>query len=182
MVWICEVPDSSKRHSSTAVADSEYSEKFTPIPSQVAPCGYGFPGKMVSTMICLCAPTRSRAKIRSPTYCVRTDFFNGRTAEGKFSAPVLGRAILRIRMSLEAGETISDYEVLGLLGQGGMGAVYRVRNLISHREEAMKVTARADSDPHAQERFLREIRVQASLPIRISPKREPPFALAIESC
>src|SRR5665213_2038763 len=40
---------------------------------------------------------------------------------------------------LGAGDTISDYQILAVLGQGGMGAVYRVRNLLSQREEAMKV-------------------------------------------
>ncbi len=42
-------------------------------------------------------------------------------------------------MSFEQGQRISDYEILGLLGAGGMGRVYRVRNVISDRVEAMKV-------------------------------------------
>jgi serine/threonine protein kinase len=67
-------------------------------------------------------------------------------------------------MSFEVGQTIGDYQILSVLGQGGMGAVYRVRSLLSHREEAMKVALpHAESDPQAAERFLREIRVQASL-------------------
>jgi len=62
------------------------------------------------------------------------------------------------------GETVGDYEVLGVLGQGGMAAVYRVRNILSHREEAMKVVLpNATGDPKGAERFLREIRVQAGL-------------------
>jgi len=65
---------------------------------------------------------------------------------------------------LEVGETIGDYQILAVLGRGGMGAVYRVRNLLSHREEAMKVVLPGmDADSNAAERFLREIRVQASL-------------------
>lgn len=67
-------------------------------------------------------------------------------------------------MSFATGEVVGDYQVLGVLGHGGMGAVYRVRNLLSHREEAMKVVLpEADSSLQAAERFLREIRVQASL-------------------
>ena len=67
-------------------------------------------------------------------------------------------------MLLRAGDTVGDYQILGVLGQGGMGAVYRVRNLLSHREEAMKVILPGLGDEsQAAERFLREIRVQASL-------------------
>ena len=65
---------------------------------------------------------------------------------------------------LEVGETIGDYQILAVLGRGGMGAVYRVRSLLSHREEAMKVVLPGmDAESNAAERFLREIRVQASL-------------------
>ena len=67
-------------------------------------------------------------------------------------------------MLLNVGEIIADYEVLGVLGQGGMGAVYRVRNVLSGREEALKmVLPEMAADPDTAERFLREIRVQASL-------------------
>lgn len=67
-------------------------------------------------------------------------------------------------MSFNVGDTVGDYQILGVLGQGGMGAVYRVRNLLSHREEAMKIALpAAPADSQAAERFLREIRVQASL-------------------
>lgn len=67
-------------------------------------------------------------------------------------------------MSFNVGDTVGDYQILGVLGQGGMGAVYRVRNLLSHREEAMKIALPAGpADSQAAERFLREIRVQASL-------------------
>ncbi len=42
-------------------------------------------------------------------------------------------------MPFEVGQSIGDYEILGVLGNGGMGRVYRVRNVISNRVEAMKV-------------------------------------------
>jgi eukaryotic-like serine/threonine-protein kinase len=67
-------------------------------------------------------------------------------------------------MSLRIGDIVADYEVLEVLGQGGMGAVYRVRNRLSDRQEAMKqVLPHIASKPEAAERFLREIRIQASL-------------------
>jgi eukaryotic-like serine/threonine-protein kinase len=67
-------------------------------------------------------------------------------------------------MPFEPGETVGDYQVRGLLGAGGMGNVYRVRNLITDREEALKVllpdlTAQAE----LADRFAREIRIHASL-------------------
>ena len=43
-------------------------------------------------------------------------------------------------MAFNVGETIGDYQVVGILGAGGMGKVYKVRNTISDRIEAMKGT------------------------------------------
>jgi serine/threonine-protein kinase len=65
---------------------------------------------------------------------------------------------------MEIGERIGDYEILGILGAGGMGQVYKVRNVISDRVEAMKVLLpNLEADPELGDRFLREIKVQASL-------------------
>jgi hypothetical protein len=65
---------------------------------------------------------------------------------------------------MEQPKRLGDYEVLDQLGSGGMGAVYRVRNVISDRIEAMKVllpdlVGRQD----LATRFLREIKVLAAL-------------------
>jgi serine/threonine-protein kinase len=67
-------------------------------------------------------------------------------------------------MPFEPGETVGDYHVRGLLGAGGMGNVYRVRNLITDREEALKVLLPdLTSQAELAERFVREIRIHASL-------------------
>ncbi len=67
-------------------------------------------------------------------------------------------------MSLEVGQRVGDYEVLALLGKGGMGRVYKVCNIISNREEAMKVLLPDfASDPELAARFMAEIRTLAGL-------------------
>lgn len=67
-------------------------------------------------------------------------------------------------MTFEVGQTVGDYQILGILGRGGMGAVYRVRNTLTDREDAMKVVLPgATATGEIADRFLREIRIQASL-------------------
>jgi len=69
-------------------------------------------------------------------------------------------------MSLDytAGQKLGDYEILGVLGAGGMGKVYKVRNTISDRVEAMKILLPNLADQKdLADRFLREIKLLASL-------------------
>jgi eukaryotic-like serine/threonine-protein kinase len=67
-------------------------------------------------------------------------------------------------MSLEVGTRIGDYEIVAILGAGGMGKVFKVRNVISDRIEAMKVLLPdLEHEPDLADRFMREIKVQASL-------------------
>jgi serine/threonine protein kinase len=62
------------------------------------------------------------------------------------------------------GQHIGDYEVISILGAGGMGKVYKVRNLISDRTEALKVLLPdLTSQQSLADRFLREIRLLATL-------------------
>ena len=63
-----------------------------------------------------------------------------------------------------AGQRLGDYEILEVLGAGGMGKVYKVRNVISDRVEAMKVLLpNLSSQQELADRFLREIKLLASL-------------------
>jgi eukaryotic-like serine/threonine-protein kinase len=62
------------------------------------------------------------------------------------------------------GTRKGDYEILGLLGAGGMGQVYKVRNVHSDRIEAMKVLLPSlAGQSNLAERFVREIKVLAAL-------------------
>jgi len=62
------------------------------------------------------------------------------------------------------GKTISHYEILSELGAGGMGVVYRARDLELDRVVAMKFLPEAASkDERAAERFIVEARAAAKL-------------------
>ena len=65
---------------------------------------------------------------------------------------------------MNIGERIGDYEIVQVLGAGGMGQVYKVRNVLSDRIEAMKVLLpNLEGDAGLADRFLNEIKVQATL-------------------
>ena len=67
-------------------------------------------------------------------------------------------------MTFSPGQIVGDYTVEGLLGQGGLGAVYRATHLISGRTEAMKVMLPEQTGtPDMMERFRREIQLLAAL-------------------
>ena len=67
-------------------------------------------------------------------------------------------------MTLSVGQTVGDYRVVGVIGSGGMGTVYKVQHVISDRIEAMKVILPSlVESPQLAERFMREIKVQARL-------------------
>src|SRR5436190_22329862 len=67
-------------------------------------------------------------------------------------------------MSLSPGGRLGSYEVVGLLGAGGMGEVYRARDTKLRRDVALKILpALFAADPDRRARFTREAHVLASL-------------------
>ena len=61
-------------------------------------------------------------------------------------------------------QRLGDYQVLRVLGSGGMGRVYQVRNVITDRIEAMKVLLpEISGNEEVAARFQREIKVLAAL-------------------
>ncbi len=67
-------------------------------------------------------------------------------------------------MVFSAGTRFGPYEILGLLGAGGMGEVYRARDAKLGRDVAIKILPRAfTNDPERLSRFEREARILASL-------------------
>jgi serine/threonine protein kinase/Tol biopolymer transport system component len=67
-------------------------------------------------------------------------------------------------MTLPPGACLGPYEVMGLLGSGGMGEVYRARDSRLAREVAIKVLPSAvGTDPERLKRFEREARSASCL-------------------
>ncbi|HUR20884.1 MAG TPA: protein kinase [Vicinamibacterales bacterium] len=66
-------------------------------------------------------------------------------------------------MSLSPGTRLGPYEILGPLGAGGMGEVYKARDTRLDRTVAIKVMAAlSQADPGSRARFEREAKVLAS--------------------
>ena len=84
--------------------------------------------------------------------------------EPRNSQELRGTHHYNVRHMFAAGSKVGPYEVLGLLGEGGMGQVYRGRDPRLGREVAIKVLARdALQDAEATGRLEREARAIAAL-------------------
>jgi serine/threonine-protein kinase len=67
-------------------------------------------------------------------------------------------------VALTPGTRIGPYEITALIGEGGMGKVWRAHHTALNRDDALKVLPEAfASDPDRLARFRREARVLASL-------------------
>jgi eukaryotic-like serine/threonine-protein kinase len=70
----------------------------------------------------------------------------------------------REQATLPPGAQVGRYRVLGILGAGGMGIVYRAEDPMLGRHVALKLLPSATaSEPRAKERFLREARAVSAL-------------------
>jgi serine/threonine protein kinase len=78
--------------------------------------------------------------------------------------PVSTGAIMRTFMLLSPGRKLGPYEIQAWLGAGGMGEVYRARDVRLERTVAIKILpADLSSSPNLKQRFEREARAISSL-------------------
>ena len=67
-------------------------------------------------------------------------------------------------MPLNVGSRLAHYDVTALIGEGGMGQVYRATDTKLNRQVALKILPEAfASDPDRLARFQREVQVFACL-------------------
>lgn len=82
--------------------------------------------------------------------------------EGAGSDALNSTALLR--STIATGTRLGDFEILSLLGAGGMGEVYRARDLRLERDVAIKILPRFVSlDPERLRRFEQEAKAAAAL-------------------
>ena len=85
-------------------------------------------------------------------------------ADESFLESPIPNIFSEIDAALTPGEEIGHYKILRHIGTGGMGEVYRARDLRLKRDVALKVLpAAVSSDPERMARFQREAEVLASL-------------------
>jgi len=62
------------------------------------------------------------------------------------------------------GQTISHYKIIGKIGAGGMGEVYKAEDIRLRRTVALKFLPKdLSSDPELKERLIQEARAASSL-------------------
>jgi serine/threonine protein kinase len=67
-------------------------------------------------------------------------------------------------MALSAGTKLGAYEIVSLIGSGGMGEVYRAKDTRLDRTVAIKIlSAHLSSNPDSRQRFEREARTISAL-------------------
>jgi tRNA A-37 threonylcarbamoyl transferase component Bud32 len=66
--------------------------------------------------------------------------------------------------TLKTGDIVDDkYQIIRVLGEGGMGAVYKAKHMLLHKDVAFKTFKTANSDQEAILRFQREAQALAKL-------------------
>jgi CHASE1-domain containing sensor protein/tRNA A-37 threonylcarbamoyl transferase component Bud32 len=73
------------------------------------------------------------------------------------------RIITRLRRQVDAAQQFGQYTLLGKLGQGGVGVVYKARHAMLRRPTAVKLLAEQTHDRRRLARFEREVQLTSEL-------------------
>ena len=90
----------------------------------------------------------------------------GKPAEASLLSLAMKESVKRLtdeNPRVLVGQTLDHYEVLSLVGTGGMGEVYRARDLNLGRDVAIKLLPEGLSSGAEQRRFEREARAASAL-------------------
>ena len=120
---------------------------------------------------CLNAPPEARAKVLAEAdvpEAIRTEtarlLNNLDGANDSFlQAPDAIQGVFRAPRRLAVGERLGPYEIVALIGKGGMGEVYRARDPRLNRDVAVKVLPESFATEAALGRFQREARAASAL-------------------
>jgi tRNA A-37 threonylcarbamoyl transferase component Bud32 len=102
--------------------------------------------------------------LRAPSAGAPTDGLSGSVDTLSDPSETGARSPAASTMAPLVGGEFGGLRVVGLLGEGGMGHVYRAKDPVLRREVALKVMRpEVAARPQARERFLREARAMAAL-------------------
>ena len=92
----------------------------------------------------------------------------GKISDPKSATALAVGALLRIlkpeqRDPFKPGSLISHYEIIGKIGEGGMGAVYKAVDIKLGRPVAIKVISGAIASSEDKQRFAREAKAASAL-------------------
>ena len=90
----------------------------------------------------------------------------GKTAEASLLSMAMKESVRRLtdeNPRVLVGQTLDHYEVLSLVGSGGMGEVYRARDINLGRDVAIKILPEGLSSGGERRRFEREARAASAL-------------------